>query len=373
MITIGVIKEVTPTEQRVAATPDTVALLKKIDVTVHIERGAGEGALISDASYEAAGAVICADAKSTLAQADVILKIQKPTQDELILFPDHRILIAPLSPLRSPDLINALNQKKMTLFSIDMLPRIARAQSMDILSSMSNIAGYKSVILAADHIGKFFPMLTTAAGTIPPAKVIVIGAGVAGLQAIATARRLGGVVIAFDTRPVAAEQVKSLGAEFVSLETTHAAAEDKSGYAKEQSSDFYQNEQAIISRYINEADVIITTALIPGKRAPLLITEEMVKNMKPGAVIIDLAIEQEGNCQLSEAGKIVHKHGITIIGLLNLPSTLPVHASMLLSKNFYHFLSYILPSIKTGNYDFSDDIIKQCLIAKDGELMQQKN
>src|SRR3990167_7018318 len=242
-----------------------------------------------------------------------------------------------------------------------LLPRIARAQSMDILSSMSNIAGYKSVILAADYLSKFFPILTTAAGTILPAKVIIVGAGVAGLQAIATARRLGAVVIAFDTRPATEEQVKSLGASFVSLATTHEQTQDHSGYAKEQSIDFYQNEQNILSQYTKDADVIITTALIPGKRAPLLITEKMVSDMKPGSVIVDLAIEQEGNCELSERDKIVVKYNITMIGLTNLPSTVSLHASQLYAKNIWAFLHYILPQIQAGTYDLNDEIIKSCL------------
>lgn len=369
MINIGVIKEVTPDEKRVAATPETVSLMQKCELAVSIEHNAGNGALISDESYHAAGASICKDAKSTLEQANVILKVQRPSTSEIALLPEKSVLIASLAPQRFPDLIKELNNRKITLFSLDLLPRIARAQSMDILSSMSNLAGYKSVILAADYLGKVFPMLTTAAGTIHPAKVIIIGAGVAGLQAIATARRLGGVVIAFDTRPAAAEQVKSLGAEFVSLETKHDDAEDVSGYAKEQSADFYRNEQAILSRYTKDADVIITTALIPGKRAPILITEAMLKEMKPGSVIVDLAVEQAGNCEASVPGKIIQSHGMTIIGLLNIPSTMPIHASMLFSKNMYHFLHHILPGIKDGNYDLSDEIIKSCLVAMDGEIL----
>jgi len=371
---VGVPKEKSP-EQRVAIVPETVSQILKSGLAVHIESGAGENAHIQDHHYQQAGAKIESNIETLYQQSDIILKVNRPLLNnsneypELDLLKENSILIAPLAPLKNLDLIAKLNTKKITAFSLDYLPRIARAQSMDILSSMSNIAGYKSVILAANHLGKLFPMMTTAAGTILPAKVIVIGAGVAGLQAIATARRLGGVVLAFDTRPAAAEQVKSLGAEFVSLETTHEQSQDQGGYAKEQSIEFYAKEQEIIQNYLPEADVVITTALIPNKTAPVLITESMVKKMKPGSVIVDLAIEQGGNCVLSEEGKIVTKHSITLIGLLNLPSTLPVHASQLYAKNMLSFLKYIIPQIKGNQFDQSDEIIKSCLITHQGEMI----
>jgi len=371
---IGIVRELVPEERRVAAVPETVAKMVKMGMDVIVESGAGLRSHIDDNDYIQMGAHIEATHQSALSKADIILKVHRPILDDTVgeheidYMKDNSILIGPLYPTRYPDMIEKLIAKKITAFSLDLLPRIARAQSMDILSSMSNLAGYKSVILAADYLGKIFPMMTTAAGTILPAKVIVIGAGVAGLQAIATARRLGGVVIAFDTRPIVAEQVKSLGADFVSLETTHDS-QDTGGYAKEQSAEFYKNEQEIIRKYSKEADVIITTALIPGKRAPILITEQMVQEMKQGSVIVDLAIEQDGNCILSEPGKIVTKHEITIIGILNIPSTMPVNASQLYAKNLFAFLNYIAPQLNPEQLDMSDEIIKECLVTYHGEVV----
>lgn len=359
---IGIPKETAANELRVAATPETISKMMAAGFTIHVESQAGLGSYISNEDYLKVGAKISESAKDLYEQSQIILKVQAPSLSEIDSIKNNTILITPL-PMPSTEEWHAkTKEKKITIFALNLLPRIARAQSMDILSSMSNIAGYKSVILAADHLKKFFPMLTTAAGTIIPAKVIVIGAGVAGLQAIATARRLGAVVIAFDTRPATEEQVKSLGANFVSLATSHEQTEDKSGYAKEQSADFYKHEQNIIHQYIKDTDVIITTALIPGKRAPLLITESMVKEMKPGSVIVDLAVEQQGNCQLSEMGKIVVKHAVTIIGLTNLSSMLPIHASQLYAKNMWSFLNYIAPQIKSGTYDMNDEIVKNCCI-----------
>lgn len=369
MITVGVLKETNTEERRVAAVPDTVTKMVKANMTVVVETGAGLASFIEDQAYQSAGASIVANAADVLNRAQVVFKVRVPSVDVIALMKEKSVLIAPLFPLRNLDLVQKLNEKMITAFSMDLLPRIARAQSMDILSSMSNLAGYKSVILAANHLSKIFPMMTTAAGTITPAKVIVIGAGVAGLQAIATARRLGGVVLGFDTRPVTAEQVKSLGADFVSLETTHEEAQEAGGYAKEQSAEFYKKEQEIVREYSKNTDVIITTALIPGKKAPILITEEMVKEMKAGSVIVDLAAEQGGNCALTEAGKIVEKHGITIIGSLNLPSTLAVNASLVYAKNMYAFLTYIAPQIETDQYDLADDIIKGCLITHQGKIL----
>ncbi|VVC77242.1 NAD(P) transhydrogenase subunit alpha part 1 [Aquicella siphonis] len=372
---IGIPREVMPGEKRVAAVPETVSRMIKAGMEVAVESGAGLLSHIEDKDYQQAGAVIASDHQTLFAQADVILKVNKPVMDEklhmheLDMMKEGTTLIAPLYPARNPDLVKQLIEKKITSFSLDMLPRIARAQSMDILSSMSNLAGYKSVILAADHLGKIFPMLTTAAGTILPAKVIVIGAGVAGLQAIATARRLGGVVIAFDTRPVVAEQVKSLGADFVSLETSHEQSQDTGGYAKEQTAEFYQKEQEIIRQYSREADVIITTALIPGKRAPILITESMVREMKRGSVIVDLAVEQEGNCELSEPGQIIVRHDVTIIGILNIPSTVVSNASQLYSKNLLAFLSYIAPQLQASRLDMTDEIVKGCLVTYQGDVL----
>jgi NAD(P) transhydrogenase subunit alpha len=369
---VGIPKEIMPGEKRVAGTPETVSKIIKLGMEVWVEKNAGEFAYIDDKAYQDVGAKIVGDHQTVLNGADIILKVERPIFDEkshkheLDDFKEGSILIAPLYPLKNIDLLPRLNKKKITAFSLDLLPRIARAQSMDILSSMSNLLGYKSVIMAADILQKIFPMMITAAGTIQPAKVIVIGAGVAGLQAIATARRLGAVVIAFDTRPDTEVQVKSLGAEFVSLKTSHEQSQDAGGYAKEQSVEFYREEQGLVRKYSKEADIIITTALIPGKRAPLLITKEMVSEMQKGSVIVDLAALQEGNCELTEPGKVVIKHDVTIIGILNMPSTLPVCASQMYAKNLFAFLNYIAPALQDNHLDFTDDIIKGCLITFDG-------
>lgn len=370
---VGIPKEIIPEERRVAAVPETVTKMVKAGMAVNVESRAGLLSYFEDKAYEQAGAKIVTDHQTLFAQSDVILKVQRPLfegqSQEIDFIKKGATLIAPLYPMQNPELVTKLNAKKITAFSLDLVPRIARAQSMDILSSMSNLAGYKSVILAADYLGKMFPMMTTAAGTIMPAKIIVIGAGVAGLQAIATARRLGGVVIAFDTRPVVEEQVKSLGANFVSLETSHEQSQDSGGYAKEQSAKFYQHEQDILHKYLKEADVVVTTALIPGKRAPILITEDMVKEMKQGAVIVDLAAEQQGNCVITEPGKIIVKYGITIIGLLNMPSLLPMNASQLYSRNIFTFLNYVSPYLNQASLDQSDEIIKSCLITYKGDIV----
>lgn len=393
---IGIPKEIYPQETRAAATPETVEKMIKAGLEVLIEAGAGNLSFIEDKDYQKANAKIINNREALYNEANIILKVHPPIFDEknnlheIDLIKNQSILIGPLYPSRNQDLISKINEKKITAFSLDLLPRIARAQSMDILSSMTNIAGYKSVIMAANHLAKVFPMMTTAAGTIQPAKVIVIGAGVAGLQAIATARRLGAQVLAFDTRPVAEEQVKSLGADFVRLHAIHEnedkkdraenktqptynkesaenqSSEDKNGYAINQSQAFYQQEQEILKKYITSADVVITTALIPGKPAPVLITEEMVKAIKSGSVIVDLAAEQGGNCSLSEASKTIVKHAVTIIGTLNVPSSMPIHASQLYSRNILAFLNYVVPQLKSGNFDFSDEIIKNCLIAQNG-------
>ena len=366
---IGILKETTSGETRVAAVPETVMKMIKGGMDVYVQSGAGTASSISDKDYEQAGAHVLPTADAILNDADVLIKVQRPSGNEAMQLKPGTTLIAPLYPVQNPDLIRALNAQKITAFSLDMVPRIARAQSMDILSSQSSIAGYKSIIMAADILGKLFPMMTTAAGTIPPAKVIVIGAGVAGLQAIATARRLGGVVIAFDTRPAAGEQVKSLGADFVSLETSHDQTQNTGGYAKEQSAEFYKHEQDKIHQYIKEADVVVTTALIPGKRAPLLITEQMVKEMKAGSVIVDLAVEQKGNCELTEPGQIVVKHSVTLVGTLNLPASVPIHASQLFAKNLLAFLNYMSAQMKNNELDLADDIVKGTLVTHQGETV----
>jgi NAD(P) transhydrogenase subunit alpha len=384
---IAVPKETAPYERRVALVPETVARLVKSELEVQVEAGAGVGASYPDAQYQAAGATIIPDRKTLFSTADILIKIQKPSPEELELLREGSVLIGILQPLLNPDLVQRLAQKKITAFAMDMIPRITRAQPMDVLSSQSTVAGYKAVLLAAQYLPKFFPMLSTAAGTITPAKVFIIGAGVAGLQAIATARRLGAVVQAFDVRPAVKQEVESLGAKFVGLALEEAA--DKSGYAKELSEEHKQKERELIAQYVKDADVVITTALVPGKRAPLLITKEMVATMKPGSVIIDLAAEQGGNCELTQAGKELFVNGVTIVGPINLPSTMSYHASQMYSRNIASFLSLLitpsplLPSPSQGrgaggegkkqlNLDFTDEIIKGCCITHDGKVLMKE-
>lgn len=370
---VGVPKEVVPGERRVATVPASVDKMVKAGMEVWVESGAGEKAHIPDGEYEKAGARIEYQAESLFASADVVLKVQRPVlnkalgKHELDLMKEGAILIAFLQPLASLDLVRKLVQRRITAFSMDAIPRISRAQMMDALSSMSTVAGYKSVIMAAGAFGKFLPMLTTAAGTIPPAKVLILGVGVAGLQAIATAKRLGAVVKAFDTRPAVKEQVKSLGAEFIELDVMPEDAEDKGGYAKALSAEFHRKEQELIKKNIGESDIVITTALIPGKKAPILITEEMVKGMKPGSVIVDLAVEQGGNCELSEPGKEVIMHDVLIMGLLNLPSSMPDHASQMYSKNITNLLFHLYKD-RQIHLDLTDEVTREALITHQGEV-----
>ncbi len=365
---VGILKETSLNERRVAAVPETISKMTKTGTEVLVESGAGENSFIDDKEFESTGARITLDAKTLLSEAEIILKVNRPSIEEINGMKEGTVFIGFLTPFSSADIIKKLAERKITSFAMEMVPRITRAQRMDALSTMSTVAGYKAALIAANACGRFFPMLTTAVGTVPPAKVIVIGVGVAGLQAIATAKRLGAVVTAFDTRPAAGEQAKSLGADFVAMDVAHDQAEDAGGYAKEQSADFYKQEQELIRKYSRDSDIIITTALIPGKQAPLLITEEMVKEMRPGSVVMDLAAELGGNCALSEAGKEVIKHGVTILGVLNLPSTLPVHASLLYAKNILAFLNLILPDGKSLKLDLNDEIIKGSMITHNGEI-----
>jgi len=375
---IGIPKETAQHERRVAGVPDTIAKMVKAGLSVAVETGAGLASYIEDSEYKQAGARIVTDVETLFGESDIILKVQKPflndkvKKHEVDMMKQEAVLVTFLQPMTNLDVILKLADRRITAFSMDAIPRISRAQMMDALSSMSTIAGYKGVLMAADRLRKFIPMLSTAAGTIHPAKALVIGAGVAGLQAIATAKRLGASVTAFDTRPAAGEQIQSLGAEFVPLEVAHEQAEDAGGYAKELSPEFYKQEQEIIRKYSKDADIIISTALVPGKPAPTLITEEMVKEMKHGSVIVDLVAEQGGNCALSESGKEVVKHNITIIGAINLPSTLPIHASRLYANNILTFLNHLLtPDKKSMNLDLSDEIIKGAIITHNGMIMHQ--
>ena len=374
---IGVVREVAPGEQRVALVPETVEKLIRQGASVSIESGAGTGAYISDAQYEKAGATIAPDARALYASADLVIGIHRPMEHPALgahqsdLLKEGSALIAMLWPLQNVDLVRRLAERRITAFSMDAIPRIARAQALDVLSSMSTVAGYRAVLLAAHTIPRFFPLLMTAAGTIPPARVFIIGAGVAGLQAIATARRLGAVVEAFDTRAAVREQVQSLGATFVEAELGTADAEDTRGYATALSEDAHKRELDLIGGRVRESDVVITTALIPGQRAPLLITGDMVQAMKPGSVIVDLAGEFGGNCELSSPGETVVAHQVTIHAPLNLPATMPVHASQMYSRNIASFLALLL---KEGAMvvNFEDQIIHDACITHDGRIVHER-
>lgn len=353
-------------EPRVAATPETVKKLVQNGFEVHIEPGAGAGSYITDADYEASGA----KAQNSLANADVIAKLHPPTEQEVSSMKEGALLLSFLWPYGNKALVESLASRKVTSYAMDLIPRITRAQKMDALSSQSNIAGYKAVVMAADHSPKLFPLLMTAAGTIRPAKVVILGAGVAGLQAIATARRLGAIVEVSDIRPAVKEQVQSLGAKFIEVETEENL-ETEGGYAKEVSADFLKKQQAVVREHIVGADVVITTALVPGKQAPRLISDDMVRDMKEGAVIVDLAAEQGGNCSLTEMDKVVTKEGVTIIGKCNIAATLPVHASDMYAKNILNAFSDI-GSEGAINLDFEDEVVLGAVVTHGGEIRNEK-
>lgn len=372
---IAVAKEIEASERRVALIPDVVSKLVKQGFEVSIESGAGEKALYSDSDYEAAGATIISDTASLWGEADILLKVSPPKQredgsSEIDSLKEGSVFIGFLNPLANPSLAEQLAQRKVTAFSMEMIPRTTRAQSMDALSSQASIAGYKSVLIAAEALPKYFPMLTTAAGTIAPAKVFIMGAGVAGLQAIATARRLGAMVEAFDIRPAVKEEVQSLGAKFVEVKLDEETA-TAGGYAKEISEESKKKTQEAVNERVKNADVVITTAQVPGRKAPRLVTEEMIAQMKPGAVIVDLAADQGGNAAYTEPGGNVVKNGVTIIGPVNLPSSVPVHASQLYSKNLVSLMKLLVKD-NDLNLDFEDDIVNAACITHDGELRNQR-
>lgn len=368
---IGVAKEIEVGERRVALIPDTVGRLVKQGFEVWVETGAGEAAFHSDAAYEAAGATLVADTAQLWREVDILLKVKPPQQredgqHEVNLLREGSVLVGFLDPLGDPALVQQLAERNVTAFSIELIPRISRAQSMDALSSQAAVSGYKAVLLAAAASPKFFPMLTTAAGTIAPAKVFVIGAGVAGLQAIATARRLGAVVEAFDIRPAVKEEVQSLGAKFVEVkleEETVAAG----GYAREVSETAKQRTQETIAEHVKLSDVVITTAQVPGRRAPLLVTEEMIAQMKPGSVIVDLAAEQGGNCAGTEPGKDINHNGVTQIGPINLPSAMPIHASQMYAKNLLTLVQHLIKD-RTLHLDFEDEITREACVSHNREI-----
>ena len=371
---IGIPKEVKAGETRVALVPALVSSLTKLNHEVIVEKGCGQAAFFQDESYRETGATIVDNAQELYRQADVVFKVQPPMMHPLTkmheaeMLEDGATLIGFLAPLQQPELIKILQKKKITAFSMEFVPRISRAQSMDALSAMANIAGYKSVLMAANLLGKMFPLLMTAAGTIPPVNALILGVGVAGLQAIATAKRLGARVEAFDPRPAVQEQVQSLGAKFIEMELPEEDVETEGGYAKEQSDAFLQKEREAIAGRLHQTDVVITTAQIFGKKAPVLITEEMVQLMPQGSVIVDLAAEQGGNCALTEAGKTVERHGVSIVGAANIPATVPVHASQLYSKTVTNLFKHVF---KEDQPDFEDEITKKACITRQGEIVNE--
>src|SRR5436190_1883440 len=363
---IGVPKETVADERRVALTPDVAGRLGKSGLPVHVERAAGQAASFDDEAYRAAGATVVATAAEVFGQSDVVLKVQPPSSEEIALCREGVALVAVFQPSAERDAVSQLAARKVTAFSLALLPRITRAQAMDLLASQATVAVYKAVLLAAVTAGRFFPMLVTAAGTLTPARVLVLGAGVAGLQAIATARRLGAVVSAFDVRPAVKEQVQSLGAKFLELEIGEHA-EAAGGYAKQLSEETHRRELAFITQHVKDADIVITTAAIPGQRAPILITADAVGAMKPGALIVDLAVETGGNCELTEAGREVVRNGVRILGPLNLPSTVPYHASQMYARNVSSFLLLVARDGKLV-VDFEDEIIRDTCVTHAGEV-----
>jgi NAD(P) transhydrogenase subunit alpha len=368
---VAVLKETRAGERRVALVPLGVKTLLKAGLEVTVQAGAGSASSISDDEYREAGASIAASIEEALGSAGMVLAVNAPSVEIVASMSEGTILVSFLSPLTSPNLVRALAASKITGISMEMVPRITRAQSMDALSSQATVAGYKAVLIAADHLPKFLPMFTTAAGTIRPAKALILGAGVAGLQAIATARRLGAVVLAFDVRPAVKEQVESLGASFLEADE-EVAAEGEGGYAKELSEDQHQKELDLIAGAIVDCDIVITTAQIPGRDAPLLITEEMVQSMRPGSVIIDLASESGGNCALTQSGETVVENGVQIIGPVNLPTGIPVHASQMYSKNIVTLVSELIGEEGRIELDFENDVIGPSTVTHQGEVTNER-
>jgi len=368
---IGIPLETVAGETRVAMTPETVKKLKAQGHTLRVQSGAGVAASVTDEAFVAAGAEIT-DAAGALG-ADMVLKVRAPSADERALMKPGAVLVGILNPF-DKDNLQAMTDAKLTAFALEAAPRTTRAQSMDVLSSQANIAGYKAVMIAADKYQRLFPMLMTAAGTIKAARVVILGVGVAGLQAIATAKRLGAVIEASDVRPSVKEQVESLGAKFIDVpyETAEEkeAAEGVGGYARPMPPSWLDRQKAEVAKRVAQADVVITTALIPGRAAPVLVTEEMVKSMKPGSVIVDLAAPAGGNCPLTEAGRTVVKHGVTLVGETNLPALVAADSSSLYARNVLDFLKLVFNKDGQFHVDLEDDIVKACLMCRDGQLLR---
>jgi NAD(P) transhydrogenase subunit alpha len=368
---LAILKERRAGETRVAATPETVKKLKGLGLDVAVETGAGKGANISDADYTAAGATVAPDAVSLLKDADIVLKVRGPEPDEIAAMKKGAVYASLLAPYSEKDPIAKLAAQGVSAFAMEFIPRISRAQSMDVLSSQANLAGYKAVIDASAQYGRAFPMMMTAAGTIAPARVFIMGVGVAGLQAIATARRLGAIVSATDVRPATKEQVESLGATFVAvIDDEFKQAETAAGYAKPMSPEYQAKQAALTAEHIKKQDIVITTALIPGRKAPVLVTAEMIATMKPGSVIVDLAAEQGGNTPLTKADQVIETNGVTIMGYTNLPARLASDTSSLYARNLFNFVALIVDK-KTGalalNWD--DEIVKGAGVTRDGEIV----
>jgi NAD(P) transhydrogenase subunit alpha len=374
---IGIAKERRAHELRVAVSPDTAKKLIGLGADVVIETGAGLGAAYTDQAYADAGAKIVPDERSAIGDADIVLKVQRPLTggeggiDEMALLKPGSMLVGILAPYAAKDQVAAYASRGVNAFAMEFMPRITRAQSMDVLSSQANLAGYRAVIEAASVFGRAFPMMMTAAGTVAPARVFVMGAGVAGLQAIATARRLGAIVSATDVRPASKEQVKSLGATFVAVEDEEfKQAETAAGYAKPMSAEYQKKQAALVAETIKKQDIVITTALIPGRPAPVLVTEDMVKTMRQGSVIVDLAVEQGGNCPLSEADKVVVKHGVSLVGFLNIPSRIAVDSSALYARNLLNFLTPLIDKTsKSLKINWDDEIVKGTGLTRDGKVV----
>lgn len=362
-------KESEPGERRVATVPDTAKMLVAAGLEVAVESGAGASAFLSDDLYEKAGATVVSRAGPMLLGADAVLRVQAPRESEISLLKKGSVLISFLQPATQAATVKSLAEHGITAFSLELLPRISRAQSMDALSSQASASGYKAVLMAAERLGKLFPMMMTAAGTVAPARVLVMGAGVAGLQAIATARRLGAVVSAYDVRPAVKEEVQSLGATFIELPLE--TQEGEGGYAREQSDEFLRKQRELIGEHIAKSDVLITTAAVPGRRAPLLVTADMVKGMRAGAVIVDLAAETGGNVELTQPGKEVDVNGVTIVGTRNIPSTMPLTTSQLYARNVANLLLHL---VKNGTVvlDFDDEITKGACVTHGGAIVNER-
>ena len=375
---IGILKETFPGERRVAITPAVLSQLSKVGVSAVLEPGAGVAAGYPDQEYVDKGARVAGSRSEVISSCEILAMVrtyganQEAGKADLAELGAGKTVIGSCDPLGEPEAAREFAATGATLFSLELMPRITRAQSMDILSSMATIAGYKAVLLAANHLPKMFPMMMTAAGTIKPAKVFIIGAGVAGLQAISTAKKLGAVVVAYDVRPAVKEQIESLGAKFVEMPLETGDAEDAGGYAKEQGEDFIRKQRELMAKVVAENDVVITTAAIPGRKSPVLVTADMVRGMEPGSVIVDLAAERGGNCELTRADEVVTAHGVTILGPVNLPAEIPFHASQMYSKNLTTFLLHLID--KEGNFTLNtdDEITAGTLVTRDGKVVHAR-